>query len=155
MRLRHNRFRMGYSRGGRGKRRKAWIGRGMERPSSLRPGPAQHWPEKRPMEDNVEALNREARAKEARLRYLGACIGEIEQGYAPLKFVAIVDAKKCMGCGICLDTCPTGAVLLEEVARIDRKSCIGCGRCVERCPQGALSLSPVESHFQEQTESTL
>lgn len=122
---------------------------------SLRPGTTRHWRDKKPSEDNVEALKRKARALEARLQDLNARIREIEQGYTALKFIAIVDAEKCAGCGICLDTCPTGAILLEEVAQIDPKRCIGCGRCVERCPQGALSLRLVEPHFQRQTESAL
>jgi len=155
LRHRHNRFRMGYNSGGRGKRHRLWAGKGRVSPSSLRRGLFQRWPEKRLMQDNVAGLNRGARGKEAYLRYLGVRIGKVDQGYASLRFVAIVDAEKCVGCGVCLDTCPNGAVFLDEVARIDRNRCIGCGRCVETCPQGAVSLRPAEPYFQEQTESAL
>lgn len=155
MGIRSNRFRMPYSRGDRGKRHRAWTGSVMGSPSSLRTGTTRYWHDRKPPQDNVEALNRKARAIEARLQYLNVCIREIEQGYTVLKFIAVVDTEKCEGCGMCLDTCTTGAVLLEEVARIDPKRCIGCGCCVEVCPQGALFLRPVEPGLQDQTERVL
>jgi ferredoxin len=113
------------------------------------------WRDKKPPEDDLEALKRKVRALETRLQHLRARIGEIEQGYTALRSIAIVNAEKCAGCGICQDICPTGAVSLEEVARIDSKRCTGCGRCVEACPQGALSMRTVEPHFQEQTKRAM
>jgi len=127
----------------------------MGSPSFGSRGISQHGRHQAGPENESEALKRKARAIEARLRYLSVRIGEIEQGYSAPRFIAIVDAENCAGCGICQDTCPTGAVLVKEVARIDPERCIGCGCCIERCPQGALSLHPVAPHFQQQTESAL
>jgi NAD-dependent dihydropyrimidine dehydrogenase PreA subunit len=96
-------------------------------------------------ENEIEILRRRVQSFEARVVSLKSRIMQIDQGDTALKFCALVDEEKCLGCGVCLHTCPTGAVSLEEVARIDPEHCIGCGRCVEKCPQKAISLYPLES----------
>jgi ferredoxin len=153
--IRGNRYGMPHRRGDRGTRHRVWAGRGMGSLTPLRTGTTRHWHDRKPPKDDIEALNRKARAIEARLQYLNARIREIERGHPPLKFLAIVDAEKCTGCGMCMDACPTGAALLKEVVRIDPKRCVGCGCCVEICPQGALSLHSVEPGLSSQTERVL
>ena len=54
--------------------------------------------------------------------------------------VAVVDAEKCVECGICADVCPTDAISVNGKAEIDHKKCTGCGACVEECAQDAISL---------------
>ncbi len=59
---------------------------------------------------------------------------------------ALVDAKKCSGCGKCVDACQFGAVALAHgVAEIDGFRCEGCGACAVVCPEKAISLRPERS----------
>ncbi|MCW3135501.1 MAG: 4Fe-4S binding protein [Canidatus Methanoxibalbensis ujae] len=66
--------------------------------------------------------------------------------------VAVVDERKCIGCGSCLTICPFGAIemseieeRMEEVVLKTRKShvnvalCKGCGACIAECPVGAIN----------------
>ena len=140
VRPRSHGFKKHYSRGSRGGRHFNQIGRERGNPFFARAGLFQNQHYETVPENEIETLKRRAKALEARLRSLRARIGQMEQGYTALNFVAIVDEEKCVGCGICMDTCPTGALVLEQFARVDPKHCIGCGRCVETCPQGAISL---------------
>jgi ferredoxin len=61
------------------------------------------------------------------------------------KTSAVVDKKKCVGCGICIDCCPEqaistkGQVVMGEIV-IDSGKCIACGTCVSACPNEAISL---------------
>lgn len=54
---------------------------------------------------------------------------------------AIVDGKKCTGCGICEDACPQEAITVDGVASVDADLCTECGACVDACPNDAISLS--------------
>lgn len=58
-------------------------------------------------------------------------------------FYALVDTKKCNGCGNCEKRCQVGAVRVSEKkqqTRINMNRCIGCGVCVPTCPNKAMSL---------------
>ena len=57
-----------------------------------------------------------------------------------MSMVAVVDAEKCVECGICADVCPTDAISVNGKAVIDTEKCTGCGACVEECAQDAISL---------------
>jgi ferredoxin len=57
--------------------------------------------------------------------------------------VALVDASRCMGCGICIDACRDKAITVDDVAAVDPRLCIGCGACVPECPNEALALGRV------------
>ena len=57
-----------------------------------------------------------------------------------MSMVAVVDAVKCVECGICADVCPTEAISVNGKAEIDHKKCTGCGACVDECSQDAISL---------------
>ncbi|MGQ9648440.1 MAG: DUF362 domain-containing protein [Thermodesulfobacteriota bacterium] len=91
--------------------------------------------------------NEELRILKARLQALGSQLSflegrirEIEHRPKPSFFKAMVDPKRCSGCGVCEANCPAGAIVLERIAWIDAQRCIGCGSCVEVCPRGAVSL---------------
>jgi MinD superfamily P-loop ATPase len=55
---------------------------------------------------------------------------------------ALVDETKCTGCGVCVVVCPYGAVTKndEGVAHVDEDICKGCGICCASCPERAISM---------------
>ena len=56
---------------------------------------------------------------------------------------AVIDPRRCSGCGACLDACRFGA--LEEVAfgvQSDPIRCEGCGACAQVCGEDAVSFRP-------------
>jgi MinD superfamily P-loop ATPase len=60
---------------------------------------------------------------------------------------AVIDAKRCTGCGVCAEHCRFGAVRRSadgatSTYEIDPISCDGCGVCVDVCPAHAASLVP-------------
>lgn len=60
--------------------------------------------------------------------------------------VAMVDPRRCVGCGKCARVCPFGAVKEVELrgepkAEVVETLCQGCGLCTATCPQGAIQLS--------------
>ena len=71
--------------------------------------------------------------------------------------VAVVNSRKCIGCGICARTCPNGIIrLINDTSRVvvqcsnhdkgalTRKycvnGCIGCKRCEKVCASGAIKV---------------
>ena len=57
-----------------------------------------------------------------------------------MSMAAVVDAEKCVECGICVDVCPADAISVNGKAEIDHEKCTGCGACVDECSQDAISL---------------
>lgn len=60
--------------------------------------------------------------------------------------VAMVDPRRCVGCGKCARVCPFGAVKEVELrgepkVEVVETLCQGCGLCTATCPQGAIQLS--------------
>ncbi|HWQ30177.1 MAG TPA: DUF362 domain-containing protein [Negativicutes bacterium] len=72
--------------------------------------------------------------------------GKLEQhsGISP-----VIDAGKCISCGICVDKCNYGAIQKPDTAVIDESKCIGCAGCIAVCPQGAIENTWGGSHFLE------
>jgi len=126
--------------GGRGRSLKYQLGYG-KGPSAIPAATSRTKTELR-CEQKLQALKKEARAIEARLRLLENRIRDIEPGATPSVLIASVNPEMCVGCGTCQGVCPAGAISFREIARVDPKRCTGCGRCVEQCPRGALSLQP-------------
>ncbi len=60
-----------------------------------------------------------------------------------MKKIAVRNLRLCTKDCLCLYVCPTGATDTENSV-IDADKCIGCGVCAEACPSGAISLIPVE-----------
>jgi len=64
----------------------------------------------------------------------------------------LLDAEKCVLCGLCVDVCPVEVISIlpsEEVDPervgatalvLDERGCIRCSLCVERCPTDALAM---------------
>ncbi|MBM4466812.1 MAG: hydrogenase iron-sulfur subunit [Chloroflexi bacterium] len=103
---------------------------------------AAHYPAGR-METEFQAISTAFNA----LRHLQA--GQVTS-QAP---VAVVDEKRCTGCGNCVESCPFGAISMHkregvlDLSQIDPLLCKGCGNCVVTCPVKAIS-QPLDSDAQ-------
>ncbi len=65
----------------------------------------------------------------------------------PSRFVAVVDAEECTGCGQCAERCYFSAISFPDgegsPSLVDPQRCMGCGLCLVTCPTGAMSLGEV------------
>jgi 2-oxoisovalerate ferredoxin oxidoreductase delta subunit len=53
----------------------------------------------------------------------------------------VVDASKCIQCGICWKFCPDMSIVIEnEFPVIDYIYCKGCGICAEECPTKCIAM---------------
>jgi len=55
---------------------------------------------------------------------------------------AVIDADRCIGCGLCVEHCRFDALALDP-PRVDPIACEGCGLCARICPVEALSMERV------------
>jgi len=127
----------GMSRGG-GMGRGMGMGAPMGMPST---GPAAGFPQDAGLqnpEQELAALKQQAELLEQQKRQLNNRITQLESGR---KAVAVVDSKKCTGCGICVDVCPTNAIEVNEHAVVNAEMCTGCAACVSECPNEAIILA--------------
>ena len=132
---------------GRGIGRGGGMGRGMGMAAPMNmpsTGPAAGFPEDAGLqnpEQELAALKQQAELLEQQRQQLNNRIAQLESGR---KAVAVVDSKKCTGCGICVDVCPTNAIEVIEVnehAVVNAETCTGCAACVSECPNEAIILA--------------
>lgn len=60
------------------------------------------------------------------------------------RFIARLDPKKCVSCGLCLNTCPGGVFLRTVKGTVEprnRRRCLGCAVCEKICPEKAISCA--------------
>ncbi len=60
----------------------------------------------------------------------------------------IVDADKCIGCGVCEDNCAFGAITVEDGIAVVADTCTLCGSCVDECEVEALHIEGAEKKVQ-------
>lgn len=70
--------------------------------------------------------------------------GKLEQH---TEIAPIIEAEKCIACGICMNKCNYSAIGVADIAVIDDNKCIGCAGCIAVCPKGAISNSWAGTHF--------
>lgn len=58
----------------------------------------------------------------------------------------MLDAEKCVGCGICIDACPLKILEIVDGLCIitDATKCLECGTCIRECPQDAITIPGVK-----------
>jgi len=64
----------------------------------------------------------------------------------------IVDAEKCIGCGICEANCAFGAITVEDGVAVVGDTCTLCGSCVDTCEVEALHIEGGEKKLQVNLE---
>lgn len=64
----------------------------------------------------------------------------------------VVDATKCIGCGMCHMACPWNMPVVDSVSGVSTK-CISCGRCADQCPNGAIKFVDWEDIAQKVLDS--
>ena len=54
----------------------------------------------------------------------------------------------CLGHGSCAKVCSRGAITMQNgIAVVDRKKCGGCGECAEACPKNIIKIIPKKSTY--------
>ncbi|MEW6671681.1 MAG: 4Fe-4S dicluster domain-containing protein [Thermodesulfobacteriota bacterium] len=73
--------------------------------------------------------------------------------------LAVVDERKCSGCGICVRICPVEAIRLKKygkkrLAVIDASACLDCKLCLTRCPEYAIGMTGRDTPLQVGVDMT-
>jgi len=57
----------------------------------------------------------------------------------------VVDAARCVGCGLCVGACPTKTMALDgKKAVVTAGACLTCGHCQAVCPEGAVRVAGLD-----------
>ncbi len=71
---------------------------------------------------------------------------EVREPFPGERGKLVIEAEKCIYCGICSRKCPANAITVtrkpDQSWQFERFRCILCGYCVEACPKKCLKLVP-------------
>ncbi|HVO65814.1 MAG TPA: nitroreductase family protein [Syntrophales bacterium] len=57
----------------------------------------------------------------------------------------VIDAAKCIGCGLCVKVCPSGTISMQdEKAVVSGDRSLSCGHCAAVCPTDAISVHSID-----------
>jgi Pyruvate/2-oxoacid:ferredoxin oxidoreductase delta subunit len=67
------------------------------------------------------------------------------EGAQRSNYRAVIEAEKCVACGVCQQRCPVDAIADDQDGKseVERAKCIGCGVCVIGCATEAIEMVPV------------
>jgi electron transport complex protein RnfB len=66
----------------------------------------------------------------------------------PVKMIALIDEKECIGCALCLAPCPVDAIVGAQgfMHTVLNRDCTGCELCIAPCPVDCISLVPADKN---------
>ncbi|MHA1145860.1 MAG: DUF362 domain-containing protein [Candidatus Helarchaeota archaeon] len=88
------------------------------------------------------------------LKYMSSQIADM---YSKLGGIEVKVTDLCVGCGTCTkNVCFMDAIqLIDNKAVINSKKCMGCGRCVDICPRKAIQLTMHDPSIIQKTINNL
>jgi nitroreductase/Pyruvate/2-oxoacid:ferredoxin oxidoreductase delta subunit len=57
----------------------------------------------------------------------------------------VIEAKKCIGCGLCVEVCPSETISMQEgKAVVSGDRSLSCGHCAAVCPVDAITIQTID-----------